>query len=197
MDNSTIFGQAVLCRPPVILGRQMRPFSAYHGLALSVLDSPFFASGTASTEDVIVAVWVCGTAWGDGGGLRLDGDGLDAVMDWGRTVGQFEVATITDALTSYMDDYMTVPRMMAPSGASSSHVPVYFKLVATFLAHYSGFTEADAWNLPFNRLCCYLAARAEDNGSKLMTDEQKAVLERIDALGLKWQPPAAGSAADG
>ena len=60
------FVQALTYSPPVILGRQMLPFSCWHGLLLEAAGSSYLVGGIPTPSDAVYGAWVCSGRFADG-----------------------------------------------------------------------------------------------------------------------------------
>ncbi|MBU0706703.1 hypothetical protein KJ662_05625, partial [Patescibacteria group bacterium] len=66
MDNA--FLRSLFVQPPLLLGRRLKPFSAYHVAALMLFDSPFIRGGRQdiTRDDLVLAAFICSHGFRDG-----------------------------------------------------------------------------------------------------------------------------------
>ncbi len=171
-----VFAQSVLVSPPIVLGRQMRHFSAFHALLLLLFDSPFFKSGIATRDDVIFAIWICGTEFRTGAESLFGSGMITDAEEWGKSVGEWEFDQTIKDFRIYLADYLLFPSIWQQKGGKQSNIPWPFKLVCTILQNFSGFNEVEVWNMPLSRAACYRAAFAEDVGAELVSEKTLAII---------------------
>lgn len=183
--------QSVLVQPPCILGRELKPFSAYHAAVLMAFDSPFVCGGDGvSREQLMFALWVCGTGFADGPRRLMSGDGVVDAACMAVHTDKFDLQEQVDNFAQYVENYSAQAQAwhdenIAPS---VSALPWPFKLVAVLLTNMHGLTEQEAWDMPLSRASCYRASIAEDNGVKLMTQIEVDTVARAKADGVCWTP---------
>lgn len=179
MDS--VFFQAMLVQPAVILGRQLKPFSAWHMLVLLQFDSPLLLDDLqhATPEAVIFALYVCGLSFGDGGEAIMRPDTfLKDAEAWGRRLEDPDIAQAAIDFRTYRHNYARLPQLWSQEGKTSqSSIPMPFKMVATVLSRVSGISELAAWDMPLNRLACYRASVAEDNGIDVVLDRIQKIID--------------------
>lgn len=163
MPATNPFIASLFVRPRVLLARELRPFSAWHWAAFVALDLPFITKRKPTPDDLVVAVAVCCTQFGD------DLTQLAAPKGWG---GEFDFAQELAKFRLYLNEHCTFPDRYELEGASTrlSAVPFAFFAVATVLQNVHGITEAEAWNMPLCRLVAYKEAYAESQGEALVSD---------------------------
>jgi hypothetical protein len=167
---NSVYFQSVLMTPPRIMGVQLRPFSAYHALVLLQFDSPFMlAGGKPDVGDLIFALNVLSYGYEDG---------LEDIkayrLKWFIRMLFTKQATIDKAIAdidAHIDGYAEYPEIWASKDDKSSAVPWPFRVTATILRRYRGFSEAQAWDMGLCKASCYRACYVEDCGGDLH-DEQ-------------------------
>ena len=175
------FLQSALYRPPVVLGRQIRPFSPFHALALEAVNSPFAHDPvTGVTPDsLIVAVYTCSLSYADGLPALLDTAKIQA---WGASIGKWDFAKTKAQFFRHMDDSMLLPVFYHTGDEEDCRAPVVWHL-ATSAMRFLHMTETEAWDCSIAKLVCYRACISEWNGSKsLKSDEEikgRKILEEI------------------
>jgi len=188
VDNP--FLQSIVAQPPIILGRQLRPLSAYHLAALMLLDSPFSpVEGNArlvKPEDLATAVFVCSYGFADGPGVmfpELDITAFTAMqMPTPETFGDD-----LDDFEMYLDCFLVTPNVWMPTSEAGkasprqSGVPVPFLVVAYVLQHFGGLTRTEAWDMPFSELVAYKCAIQERYGFEVENDTERAAVEKLKA----------------
>lgn len=163
------FARSLHVTPPVILGRRMPPYSAYHQLTLEAFESPFFfQDGRPITAGDVVEAWlICCDRYGDGKRTfrRFQRSRLFRFIvrqrmllaGWG---------TVRDQLMDYMAAFTFAPRVRISGDSRSSKVPVAWHLVAVMVGH--GMPLAEAMDLPLCELVCLKIALAELNGLEVI-----------------------------
>ena len=176
------FLRSLFVQPPEVLGRRLRPFSAYHAAALMLLDSPFMRGGKQdiTPDDLVLAVFVCSCGFRDGPSKLFPAPAVEELASWGH---QFDFNAGLATFRQYLDDYLYLPSVWQPEGeGKESGVPAPFHAVATVLQHMNGLSEAEAWDLPFARLVGYKAAIAEAHGWEVVSERQEALLREVERL---------------
>jgi hypothetical protein len=163
------FVQALTYRPPSVLGRQLRPFSAWHGLVLDAAGNAFVGGGIPGLEDTVFAAWVCSLGFADGIEAFTD---QRRVSKWGRRYGPESVARAVPVLRDHILAGVRCPEYWQDGSGKPLRAPYWWHL-ATFARVQLGMSEAAAWDAPVSRLACYRACAAEGEGWKgLMTAEE-------------------------
>jgi len=190
MDS--VFFQAMLLRPPKILGRQLHDFSCYHALLLTQLDSPFLISGTPSRAHIVELLYICGTQYEPHGKSIFDSTVIKDSFLWGKETGLFDVPKVVREINQYLADYMAFPRIwISDKNRRESGIPAPFRMAATILFGYPGtFTEVEVWNLSMAKASCYRAYIAEYNGMEVESKKSRELLDRIKDAGVQWVDPA-------
>lgn len=161
------FVQALTYSPPVILGRQMLPFSCWHGLLLEAAGSPYIVGGIPTTSDVVYGAWVCSGRFTSG--IAAD---KRALGKWGRRQRRAVWGDVLLAFSDYIEAGLAGPQYWRGGNEKSVKAPYWWHL-ALFAQSKLGFTEAAAWDTPVAKLSCYRACDAEANGwDKLKTDSE-------------------------
>lgn len=150
-----LFRNAVFQRPPVVLGRQLKPFSLAHAMFLLACDSPYFHVGADPTiEDMAFLVWVCSQdayPFGPIADAMLDDRTQKAMRKWGvqwsrktRMTSMIEDSVkLTDYLISAND---RPPRYFADGTQRNPKTPWPLTMVVKLMMN--GTPVAQAWNQP-------------------------------------------------
>jgi drug/metabolite transporter (DMT)-like permease len=163
------FVQALTYRPPVALGRQLRPFSAWHGLILDAAGNAFMLGGIPGLEDTVFAALVCSLSFADGIEAYTD---KRRVSKWGRKYGPDAITRASLVLRGHILAGLHCPEYGQDGKGKPVRAPYWWHL-ATFARVQLGMSEAAAWDAPVSRLACYRACVAEGEGwDKLKSDEE-------------------------
>jgi len=186
MDNP--FLQAVFVQPRVVMGRELRPFSAYHAAALMLLDSPFIVAREDPPEpsDLILAAYICSFGFEDGPAMLFPEVDMAAIDEWADGCEAVDVDEEAAVFGAYLEDYLTVPELWQPDGDASetSGIPWPVYCVTAVLQNMRGITEVAAWDMPLNRLVAYKCAIAEQNGAEIVSQQErnfKEYFRRVEA----------------
>ena len=182
MDNP--FLQAVFVQPREVMGRQLRPFSAYHAAALMLLDSPFFTKDNdgIGAQDLVLAIYVCSFGFEDGPQALFPDVNINAIEAWADKCTNVDFEEELSVFSAYMDDYLETPEIWQPAGKGSgkeSGIPWPVYCVTAVLQNMKGISEQDAWNMPLSRLVAYKCAIAEQNGADIVSQAQRHRMEWI------------------
>jgi hypothetical protein len=164
MPATNPFIASMFVRPREILARGLRPFSAWHWAAFVALDLPFLSKRPPTPDDLVLAVAVCCTQFGD------DLTALDVPPGWGN---EFDFVRELETFRLYLNEHCTFPdryETVGSEGSRMSAIPSPFYCVSTVLMHMHGITEAEAWNMPLCRLVAYKEAVAESQGAELVSE---------------------------
>lgn len=173
----TAWIQACLYQPPVVLGRQLQPFSSFHALALDAVDSPFWHGGIPSVDDLILAVHICALTWETRSAVFGD---FRRLMKWGRRQRKADRAAELEAFRRYLNESNVYPARWKTGESSNIKASGFFHLVA-FAMHRMNMTEAQAWDCCMARLVCYSEAyREQETGkSDLISDDEMKGIEML------------------
>jgi len=200
------FVQALMLRPPKVLGVQLRPYCAGHALLLDALGNSFVTPGADwSLEDLGVAVLVCSRSFEAGRRLvvpRGRGDRLPVrtrlllwLLGWrARRRAKFIEHEIA-AFAAYLEDYQQMPDYWGAQAGSLNAPWPYSAAVGTVIALKGAVSLAEAWNLPLSESVFYAATVADLYGDDgLMSQRDKAGLAAVRDG--SWRRPARGETTD-
>jgi len=191
MDS--VFFQSILVRPPVIMGRKLRPFSLFHALVLMQFDSSHLNGQKVTIDELVFSVFVCGLEYPQGVDYIFSIKAIKDCAKWGKkSKKKYDYSESFEEFRQYLLDYMRFPGIYETTSASGqslnapkkSNIPWPFKVAADIMNKYPGFTEKEVWNMPVIKASTYRAHIAEDNGWELENEE---ITERIKAAGLEWK----------
>jgi len=76
---------------------------------------------------------------------------------------------------AHLDDYLVVPEMWHDENGEPkvSGIPWPVYCVTAVLQNMRGITEAQAWDMPLNRLVAYKCAIAEQNGAEVVSEQER------------------------
>lgn len=201
MDNE--FLRSLFVQPPRVLGRQLKPLSAYHLAALMLLDSPFTTGGEPGIDDLVLAVWVCshdsvtGPLSLFGESANADDRNPPAIEAWGKSVADAGGVEQRDFewFIQYLNDYLVFGDVWQRDGGGGreSAVPAPFNCVSAVLAGMSGISRREAWDMPISELVGYKLALAEMNGAELLSVKQKAMIAAADQIAAAARRSSDGS----
>jgi hypothetical protein len=177
---------ALFLAPPVILGRQLKPYSLAHIAFLRSIDSPFYTGKHASINDLVIAAFVCSHAW-PFPFMSQDPDALgQACAEWGESLGTVDFKSNLAAFLRYIRAYSAMPARGTPPDAEAivpEQVPWMFAM-AFFLMNDLGFEEIQAWNTPVGRAFAYAAVKAVRSGDETLVSEEEESIAEMLASGM-------------
>lgn len=173
----TAWIQACLYQPPVVLGRQLQPFSSFHALALDGVRSPFWHGGAPTIDDLVLAVHICALTWETRAAVFGD---VRRIMKWGRRQRKADHASELAAFRLYLDESNVYPARWKTSESSAIKASGFFHLVAFGMGRMN-MSEAQAWDCPMARLVCYSEAHREQETGKsdLISEEESKGIEAL------------------
>lgn len=181
MKNADLYIDAAYNVPPRILGFQLRPFSSHHALALMMFDSPYLRGEEPDDAAFWLALMVCADGWDDWFKtlVRFQNSRLFRWRLWLR--GTFRrLGRDADRFAQYLALYMDHPEYWQDdSQGKESNIPWPYKTASTIWQNYHC-TEAEAWDMPLQRAACYTANIAENNGARLMSDDERHGIELLE-----------------
>jgi hypothetical protein len=171
------FIQSLTYAPPSSLGRQLLPFSSWHGLVLEAAGSSYVVGGVPDLDDLLFGVWVCSHSFADG--IAVAGD-YAAIRRWGRTVKPAQYPAGRAAFSGYIARSLRSPEYWQTDGAAGGGclAPVWWHM-ATFAMRDLHMAEAAAWDYPVARIVCHQAVAGELAGNKSLVAG-----DEIDGLGV-------------
>jgi hypothetical protein len=148
-------------------------------------DSPFMQGGEVTLDDVAFAAFVCSKLMREGIPLLMDGNLDLALTEWGREFGEIDFEQAHKDLETHIANYMKWPAIWADTKSTKqSNIEWPFRFVAD-VALSTSWAEEYIWDMAINRLACYRACIAEDNGHEVQTQTAKSIIERIHEMGLQ------------
>ena len=156
---------SLMVKPPVILGRRLKPFSLAHSLILDRLENPFWVGGKRGPEHFFEVLEVCANNL-EGNRARMYAKPRRFRRWVAAKFRKVKDADI-DALNNYIVDHTACCARESSGGAGRDMASPWEFRVATYLIEY-GFPEERAWNMPFNLARCYFDAREEMNGDETL-----------------------------
>jgi hypothetical protein len=164
-----------------VLGRQMRPFSLAHRLALETLGSPLLTDDAPFTiADLCVAVRVC--AMVDPMRPVPRPGWHDRLQFWRCTfqAGYFEKQS--RAFLDFLGDCCAVPQFWETSDPVPARSSVAWVLeVAAALLRHTSLNEREVWSLPVGRACWYYTVLSRQTGADLdvLSTDDEAFLDSL------------------
>lgn len=182
--------QAVGYAPPVVLGKQLQAFSAFHVLMLDAVASPFFRGGAPDTHDLLLAVHVCSSTWASRASVVTD---LSSVTDWGQGQLNVDWPAEMSAFEKYISESWLIPDKWELGDGEKAKANGAYHL-AVFAMRFLGLAEAEAWNCPVSRLVCYRETYSEQETGKslLKTEDELAGIEKLKAEAAAEVPDGTG-----
>ena len=183
MDNP--FLQAIFVQPREVLGRKLRPFSAYHAAALMLLDSPFIVPGAqgVALQDLILATHICSYGFTDGPATLFPHVDTDAINAWADSCADVDYEQEAQVFMVYLDDYLETPDIWQSDATGKeklSGIPWPVFCVTAVLQNMRGVSESAAWDMPLNRLVAYKCAIAEQNGAEVVSQKQRNYVKWLE-----------------
>lgn len=180
MQDAYLF--AFCLHPPVILGRQMQPFSSAHLMELECVGSPLVHHyDQASPADLLAAIYICSFAWPFPWFGKAPSTMRKDVTAWGKSVSaRWDFLSALDQWQDYFRSYWKAPERTHDPNSESAAIlaPASIKIVAWLLRTLHGMTEERAWNMPICLALAYKAGCDALDGDKSLLDEDTiAVLD--------------------
>ena len=168
------FIQAHTYKSPTILGRQLLPFSPWHGVILEAAASPYILGGIPKLDDMILGVWVCSHSHADGWNAAAN---APSAQEWGNSLTDPNFPAALTAFDEYISASFMGPEYWSSGGGSEIRAPYMWHL-ATFGMSYLHMSEVAAWDCSVAKLMCYHACKAEVEGNKdLVSNEDMRGME--------------------
>jgi hypothetical protein len=180
--------QAVGYAPPVVLGKQLQAFSAFHVLMLDAVASPFFRGGAPDTHDLLLAVHICSSTWASRASVVTD---LSSVTDWGQGQSKVDWPAEMRAFETYISESWLIPDKWETTGEREKAKANGAYHLAVFAMRFLGLPEAEAWDCPVSRLVCYRETYSEQETGKslLKTEDELAGIEKLKAEAAATEVP--------
>jgi len=172
------FLKSLFLQPPTVLGRQLKPFSAFHLAALTIINNPYAVGGKVEDNDLITAVHVCSHTFTDGWKvLNPDAEALEAIGEWGAENSNASISEAHKVLSEYLTEALDVPEVWTDSNSQQSDIPLSFCVVATVIGSMPSISRVEAWDMAFAELIGYRCAIAEQNGMEIVSARQRTLIE--------------------
>jgi hypothetical protein len=196
MTNWEQYCRAALPDPVTVLGLRLRPFCVGHAILLQRLGNPFWASGQATADHLVVAAMICSGTYEDGMALLTEGPGflmrcrLAGVRALLRVSPErFQVRA--SLLASYVRDSTSAgPDLWEEDTEDPRRSTGMQPLVSTYLAMMRcGLTSSEALNLPLGQALWTVAADACARGrARFVSDRDREMAEIAAKIGLPKLP---------
>lgn len=177
MDST--FLSSVFSIPPIVLGRQLKPFCCGHAVVLTGLNSPYLIGGKISANELFIAVFICSKSYEEIKKLLTSGEEvyLESYRQWIREELDFFSLADSDAIfQEYLIEHLKAPDRWQKKDAKHSKAP-WPLTIATGLMRELKFSEDEAWNMPMQQAFWYFAAVAEAEGDdSLVSEKEKKLL---------------------
>jgi hypothetical protein len=160
-----------MVQPAVVGGNLLLPLSAWHVALMEVDENPFWYGGKIGLDDIARTIWIFTSKFGDDMFDAKEKERLDKIC---ASIVDMDSDDARGAIADHINDYTKMP--IVDSKGSKKKVqatPFAFKAVTGVMSNLH-IPEADAWNMPFNRLCCYWFEYLSSQGIIDMTNEQLA-----------------------
>jgi hypothetical protein len=171
VDNP--FLRSLFVQPSTVLGKTLKPFSAYHAAALMLLDSAFVTGQTPGISDLALACLICSEDSVTGPATLFPQPDQAALEDWGGSQ-DWDYDYEIEKFLVHMADYTAVPDVWIPeeqSDTADSGIPWPFFTVSTVLMHMHGITRREAWDMPLSELVSYKRKVEESHGWQVVEDK--------------------------
>jgi len=183
MEN--VYIRQLFLKPPKIFGKQLQPLSIFHVIILSAFDNPFIVGGRTETKDLLLALLVCMDQY-DPETRNL----LPTLAKFDK--GKFLIWKLSlylrnhedamDSFEEYISDYCDAPEYWS-AGGEASRVFWAFNLLSCLMSSLPAYNAKQIWNMPLTEALCHKARLNEENGAKLVDQEEmKKAREQIDLL---------------
>ena len=175
---NSVFFKSVLMQPPIIMGVQLRPFSALHALTLAQFDNAYATGANIDVHDVIQAIEICRDGFDDNCRHLEKFHGSRIYRGaWMIRSARFNLKTAQSDLIAHTKAYTTYPGVWREKGKTGhSGIPWQFKIVAQLMSNYH-MTESAAWDMALDRAFCYLSNISENGGSEVMSQDALDISE--------------------
>jgi len=160
-----IFGQAIIPDTYEVLGVRLLPLTIYHVYFLKALNNPLVVGGDISIEHYAEIVFVCTRKKNE---LENIAAGDIELLDWDIVD---KPSAITDTLNRYINDGISAPEYWEDGKENDRlRTPIEWNIVYSLLESRICNTEEDAWNYSLSKALCWIAVKAERNGSNKYID---------------------------
>ena len=174
---------AVLLRPGVIMGQELRPFTLGHAFLLEAQDSPFICGGAVEFADLVFAVVICSMPWEEARALVMDERRLiKAAAKWGRRVGRkkYDIKEACAEFATYIKSYFDTVDVLEDPEKKADPCPTALPIAARMAwALMERMTEAEAWACPMGKALMYCVAKGEESGQKYMPEEWQKIADSL------------------
>lgn len=173
-----VWVKALYVQQPKIFGRQLRPFSLAHGIALRAIESPFMVGGTATPIDLYVALEICRRTAEE---LRRDLFRISGrkFLRWFLFGGKRRFDTAVESLRVYIEDHVDAPTRKTPATPSKASIAAPYEYhLHRVLCNVYGYYPSAAWDESYVMARCLFDTNAECNGDDmLVSEDDEAVVD--------------------
>lgn len=181
---------AFLCPPKFVVGGiELDYFSPRHFITLEALESPFVLTNKVESlcyKDLFMALRVCSTkSWTEAVARPKFSERLKYYMLEGILTRQ---ATAFAHFGFYLSESMTVPKLWTKDkdeeGKRDTNLPDTMAIVTLLITKF-GFSEEEAWNMPFSKAIWYATAYAMQEGGEISiisTEQEDTEQDKLKEL---------------
>lgn len=191
-----MYCRAALPDPVTIIGLRLRPFCIGHAVLLQRLSNPFWVSGQADVDDLVMAAMICSGTYEDGLAKITKGPGfitqchLAGVRALLRVSPQrFNIRV--GLMASYVRDATSAgPDVWEDAAEDPRRSAGMQPLVSSYMALMrSGLSSTEAMNLPLGQALWLVVADACTHGrARVVSDNDRKMAEMAAKLGLPTLP---------
>jgi hypothetical protein len=187
----TGFLDALLAKPPVLLGRQLREFTIGHALTFQAIAHPLVTGMPLDRLSCLTAISILELSFAECRALLASWDENLALLI--KHAPDFDLNVVAPLLIEYYVKSTDLPEVMVEEYSRGPRYPLELGMIVGLMQ--LGKTEADALDTGFCRAVYYCAAA---NGRELLPDHTRRLftdLEGIEeALRQEWREDNTGSA---
>lgn len=179
MDS--VYFRSALVQAPVILGRQLKPFSVYHALVLMQFDNAYMVGGLPAREDFLAGILICCEGYEDNlKTFSLFERSRTYRFFWGLRLLFSNLEKAQADFDEYIRVFTDAPSYWSGTDTKCSKVPWPFFLATVLLMYLPAFSPQQIWDMPLCLAACYKSVIAEENGAQL-ADQDIADMEKAAA----------------
>lgn len=166
--------------PPVVLGRQLKPFCCGHAQSLYALQSPYMLGGDIQREDLIVAIWLCSMDSQTGRQKLLSESNniIEEGLEWGKEIITWDFHNHAQKFDDYLKEYIKSPPMWKKSEHKEAKSPWPLRIVVILMREFS-MSKDEAENMPLPMALWWIATINDLNGDGSLISEKEQERIRI------------------
>jgi hypothetical protein len=168
------FLSAVYAIPPIVLGKQLKPFCCGHAQSLYAIQSPFMIGGQITKAELLTAVWLCSMSSEDGRTKLLSSwkDVEEEAFQWGKSIVDWDIKLESEKFEEYLNEYIKSPATWKKADHREAKSPWSLRVIIILMRELK-MSRTEAEDMPLPMALWYIATINDLNGDNSLISESE------------------------